>query len=298
MIPSAFQSGRTLRVLNIVAVGFSLATVVAAAFSIAVHDDVNTAFAVGLPTCALGMVWAGLLRWPKTMGTRKLRWGWVASIPLALVNGALVGSLFAGIEWGGFGNYSVGALVGATVGAILWIPGLLFTLLVFGPPLAHAQRLAANGLADGERGERLVGLACVAVSLVGLLAALFVAPPGPPPPLPAPPDSIRLSQPQRPVLAGNVHVIEGLGGVGGLTGAAAILLALARQARRRRFVADVQAGTVGNYRVDNAREGSVLVHVVQEGAGYRVVKSEEELFDLDASGDATRPSHLARRGES
>ena len=89
-----------------------------AAIMIGLSSDVNAAFALGVPTCALGIVWAALLRWRRTVGKRKLRLGWVASIPLALVNGALGGALVAGIEWGGWRNYVFGAVVGATVGAV------------------------------------------------------------------------------------------------------------------------------------------------------------------------------------
>ena len=305
MIPAPFQSARALRGLNIAAVGFSLAAVVAAAFSATIFRSApDTALAVGLPTCALGMVWAALLRWPKTMGNGRLRWGWVASVPLAIANSAIAGSLFSGFQSAGFAE---GAALGATFGLVFWLPGLLATLGLFGAPIAHAQRLAAKGLAGEERGERIVGLVCLAMSLVGIAGAvaLFAAPPtysrmlgasrltydGDGLPVPG---QDALSQAPAPILASSSWITLGLGCAGALLGGAATWLALEREARRRRFVTLVEAGEVTGYRVDDTSEGKVLLRV-SEGAGYRVADFAEAIFELDPEGGATRRSHGASR---
>jgi hypothetical protein len=36
----------------------------------------------------------------------------------------------------------------------------------------------------------------------------------------------------------------------------------------------------------------VLVRIVSEGKGYRVADFEEEVFELDAEGEAMRPKHV------
>jgi hypothetical protein len=79
---------------------------------------------------------------------------------------------------------------------------------------------------------------------------------------------------------------------GALLGGSAAALALAREARRRRFVADAEAGKVAGYRVDPTDEGKVLIRVIAQGKGYRVADFEEDIFELDAEGEATKPKQL------
>lgn len=102
-------------------------------------------------------------------------------------------------------------------------------LLCFGLPIARAQRLAGKGLAGEERGEWIVGLACMGMSLV----ALALAGGGH-----APPD----------VDAGKL-ITQWFAAAGLLTGGAAAALAGARARRRRQFVADAAAGKITGYRV-------------------------------------------------
>ena len=56
------------------------------------------------------------------------------------------------------------------------------------------------------------------------------------------------------------------------------------------------SGAVGShvkgYRVDTTDEGKVLVRIAAQGKGYRVADfEEEEVFELDAQGEALRPKH-------
>lgn len=92
MIPAAFHAApRAVRALNIAAVGLSLSA--AAGALLDVFNDWEDAIVV--PSMLIvGMFWAWALRLPNTVGTSPLRWGWLISIPLATLNGALTGGLF------------------------------------------------------------------------------------------------------------------------------------------------------------------------------------------------------------
>jgi hypothetical protein len=287
MVPDAFRSARALRAFNTVAVGFSLAAVTAAVFPQIFRGEPNVAFAVGLPTALFGMLWAQVLRRrPRVGAPERLHPGWVAAIPLALGNGAASASLLAGSTWGGFGNYAVGALAGATLGGIFWVPALVLTLVLLGPPIARSQRLAKQGLSGEDLGERNIGLSCAILSLVGLVGAPFIPADYVADPQVSVPTNFRFSGAQL-VVTPNAWVVVALGVVGAVAGIAAVWLARAREARRRRFVAAALEGKVAGYRVDDTAQGKVLVRVA-EGAGYRVADVEEEVFELDAEGRAVR----------
>jgi len=58
-------------------------------------------------------------------------------------------------------------------------------------------------------------------------------------------------------------------------------------------VADAEAGKISGYRIEPTEDGKVLVRVVWQGEGYRVRDFEEEVFELGAEGEATRPKVLA-----
>jgi hypothetical protein len=270
MVPASFKTERALEVLNVAAVGLALAAVVAGVTGVLAQEAIVM---TGIPTWILGTVWAWVLRVPKTVGKSTFRWGWVASMPLAILNASLAGGLLYGTQRVGYTvwDFLGGAILGATFGAFVWLPALFLTLLCFGLPIAWAQQLAKKGLAGEERGEWIVGLACVAMSVVGLLLSIPMAP--------------------MPGVEG-VWLTRGLGALGALAGAASTGLALARETRRRRFVTRVEAGDVAGYRVDPTEEGKVLVRIVAQGQGYRVADFEEEVFDLDVMGEATRPKRL------
>jgi hypothetical protein len=259
--------------LNVAAVGLTLAAGTSAVFGALLHGSSEVAFATAVPTWILGTVWAWLLRRPRTVGRSPIRLGWVLSIPLAMLNSALAAGWLFGSARDGLG-FLVGAFAGATFGAIFWIPALVATLLCFGVPIAWAQRLAAKGLAGEERGEWIVGLACAVIGLGSVALAVAV-------------HWSVLVEPWRSSTPA-LWVTAVLGAVGAMAGGTAAALAIAREMRRRTFVAGVEAGTIHGYRIDPTDEGMVLVRVVSQGGGYRVADFEEDVFELDAFGNAMR----------
>lgn len=291
-LPDAFRSLAWLRRFNVAAMGLSLAAATGTTFA-AMLGKPNTfgavALATGLPTLLCGIAWALLLRMRKTVGPSKVRWGWLASMPLAAVNGALAcGLLFVtdGREHGDLlSKLFVGLFAGATFGALFWLPGLLATLAFFGGPLLWSQRLAARGLAGEERGERVIGVASMvlgALAIVGYLGQRSSAGAGSHPTLEAAGSAFLAVTPVLAIVAG----------------ALATGLAHARERRRRAFVADVERGEVKGYRIDDAPEGKVLLRVSTVGTLYRVANFEEEVLALDEQGEAREPARaIALREE-
>lgn len=207
------------------------------------------------------------------MGKTRLRWGWVASVPLAMLNAAIAAALLVGSTHPSLETFLGGALAGVTFGAVFWIPALLFTLAAFGLPIARAQWLARKGLAGEERGDAVVGLACVATSVLAMLLA---------------------REGRDDALAGlGLWLTRAFALLGAIAGASSVALARSREARRRAFVAAAEAGEVPGFRVDPTAEGKVLVRVVDQGEGYRVADYEQAIFELDAEGEATRAKRLA-----
>lgn len=281
MIPASFRSLRALRILNVAAVGLALSSLVGSVFTVLSHESGRMAFITALPTLLVGLVWAAVLRSPRTVDRTSFRWGWVASVPLAVLNSALAAGLMFSTEgnrFRGLGRALMGAIAGATLGAIIWIPALVGTLICFGVPIAWAQKLAQKGLAGEERGEWVVGMVCLVMSLF----AIFVA-------------GTAMAAPRAYMEAAQALIVV-LSAGGMVTGGGAALLAGARETRRRRFVAAAEAGKVAGYRVDATDEGKVLVRVVAQGKGYRVADFEEEVFELDAEGEATRPRTMTVDG--
>lgn len=257
-LPAAFRSRRVMALLNIAAVGLGLSSATAGVFGTLWHE---LALPTGLSTAGIGMLWAWLLRRPDKFRRTNIRLGWVLSVPLAALNAAIAAGMLAAKE-NHLPGFFAGAAVGATFGAILWIPGLLLTLLLFGLPISHAQRVAEQGLAGEERGEWTVGFAAFVISLAGLMLG---------------------------TLGHSVIWPATVAGIAGAaTSSAAAVLAFARGRRRKRFVADVEAGKVTGYRVDPSPEGKVLVRVM-ETKSYRVADFEEDVYQLDFEGEATRP---------
>jgi hypothetical protein len=273
VIPAPFQSRRALAALSVGAVGVSMAAITAAGFGLMFQTGVINLIAGG-STLVVGTLWAALLRRPETMGKSRLRWGWVASVPLAMLNAAISAALLVGAQHSSVGNVLGGAIVGATFGAVFWIPALMFVLACFGLPIARAQWLARKGLAGEERGDAIVGMACVATSVLALLIA-------------------RNGRHDVPAGTIGLWVTRAFGLLGAIAGASSIALARSREARRRAFVVAAEAGEVPGFRVDPTPEGKVLVRVVDQGEGYRVADYEQAIFELDAEGEATRAKRLA-----
>ncbi len=254
--------------LNVWGVAFSLAT---AASAVLGHP-----FVIGTSTAFFGAIWALTLR--------STRIGWIASLPLAAMNAMASFALLRiarVIEYGPF-NFDQfvkaifeGAALGGTLGAIIWFPAWLLTLMVFGWPLRHAQQLARKGLAGEENGERLVGVASASVAAFAILAILLVG-------------------------TGLVPVLSGRGDRGGAQlwlfgaiaialGSAAAYIAHTRVRERRAFVASVERGEVEGFRIDDSADGRALVRTA-ENATYRVADFREELARLDESGEVTELS--------
>ncbi|MFT3766790.1 MAG: hypothetical protein QM820_14935 [Minicystis sp.] len=280
MIPASFQKRRVLQLLNVVAVGCALAAIASALLAMVFDSRWPIALITALPTWLVGTAWAALLRWRKTVGRSTLRLGWVASLPLAMLNASLAGGFLAASQTyhSYLSEFLIGAVAGPLVGVIIWLPALIATLVCFGVPIARAQRLAEKGLAGEERGEWMVGLTCVVMSSLGLLLSYQI--------------------PLRSYVRHHAWhelgriVTPSLALLGLLTGGAAAALALARETRRRRFVEDAESGKIAGYRVDPTEEGKVLVRVVSQGKGYRVADFEEEVYALDAEGEATQPKQM------
>ena len=274
--PSAFRTMRGLKILNIAGVGLTLAAVTSLVFGYMLKEFSfgGTTLVTGLPTLLLGTLWAMLLRWRDEMkfGSRRLRTGWLLSLPLAAANGGLAAAILMfkdGSPSGALERAVGGLFLGATFGALVWVPALLITLLLFGLPIARAQRLAAQGLSGEERGERILGLTNLTLSALVFLGIAMA------------PASER--SPGAYDLAGFWTLVTMATG-GLFTGAAAAISAHLREKDRSRFVGAVEEGKVAGYRVESTREGKVLLRVSSEGEGYRAAEFDEELYALDEEG--------------
>jgi len=288
MIPPAFSAPKVLRRLNMIAVGLSLAAATAAAFSIL--DKGFSGLVTGAPTLVFGVIWAWLLRIPNTIGSSKVRWAWLASVPLAAINaGFSAGLLFATDNGKSFEimTFFGGMALGATFGIFLWAPALVATLVAFGLPIAMSQSLAKKGLAGEERGEKIVGVVCAVLAMLGL-AMSFVH-------VPDNPGSEHLFHNRASLLWGGMVFTRVVAVLGALAGGAAAVLASAREQKRKAFVADAEQGKVPGFRVDATPEGKALVRVSSLGQGYRVADFTEEVFLLDEEGQATESRIAAAR---
>lgn len=275
-LPNAFRAPRLLRNLNVAAVGFSLAACAGAVFagllgpSFSLSDDspvrafpagrITVGVATGLSTLAFGLVWARVVR----IRSGKFPIGWLAAVPLAALNaGTALGLVMAGEGHGS--DFFGGLLLGVTIGAILWIPALMVTLVCFGLPLHLAMKAADDGLGSEDRGERTVGVAAACFALLALLVST----------------GIQHRQDELIVLAS-------LAVIGAVTGTASAIYATTRERKRRLFLGDVERGVAEGYRVTQAEGQAVLVRVTRTPEIYRGADLEEPVALLDESGDATR----------
>lgn len=289
-VPVVFRSPRALRVLNVAAVAASVAACTTAAFMYLLRPHEWTwALVAGLPTAFCAAMWAMCLRWRKTTKTG-VRYGWLLSVPLAALNSALAGGAFLSIDafypyethdaGASFGGFVGGALLGGTFGVVVWLPALIAVLVAFGLPIARAQKMARLGIAGEERGEVLVGVVSALLGAIALAIAW---------------SGYGSGATYTPALwvAGSafgrvfMHVLSFVAIACGVTAA---WTALVREARRRRFVARVEASEVPGFRVEKSHAGKVLLRVAPV-AHYRVSDASEELFELDDTG---RVTHEAR----
>lgn len=267
-----FRSLATLRILNVIAVGASLAGATGTVFAAVATGGGGDTFTMvsSISTFLFGLGWASLLRARPAPGHRGWRRGWLAAVPLAMGNAAVscaalgLGSGDSLVE-----NLLKGAFLGATVGAVIWVPALIATLLVFGYPIGWAQKRADEGLAGEERGEVVVG--AVSASIASLSLAWFVGM------FVSRAAALEDSPPSVP----EAVVVGALASLGLLAGALASGFAAHRGRVRRKFVSEVASGAVDGYRVDETAQGKVLVRVTMQGTGYRVANFEEMLAVID-----------------
>jgi len=146
--------------------------------------------------------------------------------------------------------------------------------------LAHAQRLAKRGLGGEERGERVVGLACLVLGLVALVAAALQRP------------GFDVEHGVESALWTSFSLL-GLGlfkiisvlAVG--CGGSSFILAVMREAKRRAFIERVESCQEPGFRVEPTARGKVLLRIPAVDS-YRVDSSGEEVFALNASDRAAR----------
>jgi len=256
VIPVVFRTPRSLCALNVGAVGLAIAAMTTAAFTLGDPEHGNWAIIVGIPSLLVGTLWATMLRRRETIGPKRIPVGWVLSVPLAAFNGSLACAMLFTMQEPRLFSFIGGAILGATFGVLLWAPGLLLVLMVFGVPIAHARHLAQRGLASEDRGERFVGLACAVIAVTTLAVS---------------------------------HASLPFAVLAAASGIAAAWIALRREARRRRFVARVEADEVPGFRVDWRTSGKMLVRVEPHVETYRIApQPDEELIELDADGRAMR----------
>ena len=269
MEPTPFRARRFLERLADLAIGFSLAAITAAVFaSIFGANEGAIGLITGGPTLLFGTLWALLLRWRRTVFNGRVRVGWLASIPLAMMNGAVAAGLMLSMLDHGSKpllSFLMGMLAGATIGVLFWGPSLLATLLFFGLPIAWGQRLAQKGLAGQERGDGIVGLTSAVIATVALAL------------------SVRAG-----LRDTSVWFTHALAAIGATLGALTMLTAWVRDRQRREFVAKVEAGEVPRFRIEPSAEGKVLVRIVSQGEGYRVADFAEEIARIDETGEVTR----------
>jgi hypothetical protein len=293
-VPVVFAAPRALRVLNVIAVATSLAACTSTAFMVLLRPHEWTwALVAGLPTVLCGALWALALRWRKTTKTG-VRYGWLLSLPLASLNGALGGGAFLALDTSdrsaeSAGAFVGGALLGGTFGVVVWLPALVVVLLVFGLPIARAQRMARAGIAGEERGELFVGAVSALLAVTALVLAYAAR------------GDDKMYMPYvwaSGAVAGRVALYL-MSVVALVSGASAMWIARVRELRRRRFVARVEASEVPGFRVEKGIAGKVLLRVVSPPVPhYRVADVAEELFELDESGGVTHPVQTISRSQS
>jgi hypothetical protein len=205
---------------------------------------------VELPTLFFGVLWARGVRSKRCAAATNIRLGWLASVPLAAANAGVAAAVC--LRHGALDSGSIGMfLAGATIGAIVWFPALIVTLVCFGIPIAWAQKAAARGLMGEERGYAVVGLTTVAMSVFGLVLSF---------------DGL-----------GRSLAVAGIA-----SGGLAAGLAFLRERRRARFVAKVAKGEVPDFRLEETLRGRSLVRTSPGGTAYRVSTFDEEVNPLDA----------------
>jgi hypothetical protein len=268
MIPVVFRTPRSLAALNVTGVGMAIAAMTTAAFALGDANKPEWSFIVGVPSLLVGAVWAAMLRRREVTTGMNIPVGWVLSVPLAALNAAFACGLMLTIDAPRILSFVGGMFLGATFGVVLWVPGLLLVLLLFGLPLARARKLARQGLAGEERGEGLVGVVCALLSIAAVVLWHLGV--------------------HTQINAFTV-LFYAFAWFGLLSGVAAFWKARKREALRRRFIARVEADEVPGLRIETQSDHKMLVRVETHIETYRLPPvEEEEIFVLGLDGTAMR----------
>jgi len=268
VIPVVFRTPRSLARINVIALGLAISAMTSASFMTLWEEErVCWPIVVGVPTFVVGAAWGALLRRRERVGWLNL--GWILSVPLAALNAGVACGLMlcADRMEPTLAAFLGGVVLGATFGAIIWVPALALVLLLFGLPIARARELAAKGLAGEDRGERVVGVTCAVFGVAAIAVARFAT----------------------HVTAESYVLLVALAALAVAFGIGATIVATKRERARARFVERVAADEVPGLKVVERDAGRVLVRVEPNVETYRVApKPDEELFELDDEGRVVR----------
>jgi hypothetical protein len=277
-LPDAFRARRLLERLNVAGVGLSLSGATTALLVSMTGAMGSSALFIALPTLAIGVLWAALLRDPRKVAlgawtasgrVREARLGWLLCVPLAMLNaGVAAGGLVMSSSHWTLGEFALGILLGATFGVIIWLPALVLTSLCFGLPIERARKLAEQGLAGKDRGELWVGGASLVVTFLSVLVMVSML------------SGVRYDRVGMFDLVLLLTVQIASAAVSGL----ATITAWRRERARKKFVTRVERGEVAQFRIEPTPQGKVLLRVPEGAASYRVSSFEEEVAALDEEG--------------
>lgn len=260
-LPQSFRAPRWLQRLNILAVAAALAActgVILAPMNgapdLGDFDEpaatsvlfLGAGAASALSTFVFALVWARLLR------IRDSWIGWALCIPLAALTAATACTLCSP----SVGNF----VLGATLGAFIWVPALVMTLVFFGLPIYLARAAAEKGMSSEDRGEAVVG----AISAILATGALWFA---------------------TQTSGLNGVVCGSLAAMGAVAGGSALTASLLRDRERRLFLAEVRAGRSAQFRILEVGAYPMVVRVSEQGHAYRGSTVTEPVVLLDESGD-------------
>jgi hypothetical protein len=263
-LPSAFRPSELLRWLGVAAAGFALA---ACTWPIRELGGI----AVPISTLFYGLIWARFVR----LRAGRIPIGWLASVPLAAMNAGTacafsIPQMASLVTRGDVAECFGPFVMGASVGAIVWLPALVATLVLFGLPLFFAERAAHKGITGDDHGAVVVGSASTFYCGLMLLWLMYE---------------------KNWALASHLQVLplaRALAAVGLVAGLLCVVLARARIRIRRVFLNRVRTGIAPGYRLEPVRTVMTarLVRVTEEGVGYRETALVEPLFEIDEHGDA------------
>ena len=287
MLPSAFVPSRALRRLAVAGAAASFAAFVSGAL---MHFDAHWwvwSITAGLPTLVCATLAAAI-------GPRFAKTGrfWLFALALGMLDAIAVEALVAFVDRTLVeGDFPASPIAVASLGAILWVPGVVVGMAIFGLPLAHAARRASQGVGAEEPAMRVVGW------IAALVASLALAFAWSAPRVPisfggfdgrayadwlsgwdwgAPPfreGGIQLFVKLQWVAAIALHALAAAGLASGL---AMVAIATRRRRRRADFLDRVERGREPQFEVRASPHGRLLVRV--HPASYRSVHEEVALF--------------------